>query len=236
LQTLLTRPLPEKGRRGRPSKAKEQVTRKGVQVSLHDVIDTLLIAQSESSRLMGVFLAFEPLLQKNLILKSNFSNMTLLRCAFQVCEMQVALLLGAKELASYAGISTVPWALHGRSLRGRPLSEEKQDTELPFVERAKIFWSTIDKASYTLNPELFTQDPNIVQKRITGFQNYLIASKGKVGKKEVFNVENPDSLNLLTPKEAFQLLEKVALHDTGVKAQPLWENAQEFLELRAQNS
>ena len=227
---LLSVELPQKGKRGRKKGTvnidNENTKRNNISVSLNEVVEKLMIAQVESCKLLGTFFALNPKLQEAMLLKANLEKKTLTKTFVGPCVWSLKLLFGVSELSSYAGITSVPWALHPRSLRGRPTTNKE-----PFIERSQQFWNSLETVSYTTNPEYFTQDPKVCQERLLNLSHFVMHSKGEVGSHELFNIKDQDSPKILTDNEAFSLLLKiVAIEKPAIS--PLFENVQEFIAKR----
>jgi hypothetical protein len=229
-EELLSAPLPEKGKPGRRKGAvsadNKSTKRNNVTVSLNETVEKLMIANVESCKLLGTFFALTPKLQESLLLKANLEKKTLTKVFVGPCVWSLRLLFGVSELSSYAGITSVPWALHPRSLRGRPTQNKE-----PFIDRSHQFWASLESVSYTTNPEYFTQDPQLCQERLINLLHFVMHSKGKIGSHELFNIEDKDSPKLLTDSEAFGLLSRVAVSGGPIR-KPLFDSVQEFIAKR----
>jgi hypothetical protein len=231
---LLATPDKEPGKRGRKPgiEGAGNSIRTFEKVNIKEVTSNLFEAMQKSCQLLGIFYSLQSKLQNGLLDTVKLDFGALRKCYVSPMVWSLELVLGVKELASYASITPIPWALHSRAIRGAP---SKNDSLRPFVERSSEFWTSLETLSYETQTHLFVQDPSLAIERLQVLQFHTISTQGRVGKSRLFNIENKSDGSILSDVEFNKLISKVATQDLGLQANNPWPSIEDFLTQRQEN-
>lgn len=178
--------------KGKPGpKPKESASTITKNITIDEIFARLNSAQHKAHYLVGRLLSLKPQVKQDLCKASSLTKFEALKCWESSLKYQIRFLKNEVEASSFVSFTSDPWALHGKSLAGRPAKAEQE----PYSDRVIKFWATINSE---ISPDYFATNPQHTTNNLTNLANALIGNRGLWTKgQEYFELTESQRLSIL---------------------------------------